>query len=68
MRTLDVRGLSCPEPVLLVTNEIKNGNEDFEIFLDSEASKENVARNLKRFKLDFITKDLEGYTVYTVKR
>jgi TusA-related sulfurtransferase len=68
MKSLDVRGLSCPQPVLMVSEEIKNCTDFFEILLDSEASKENVARVLKKFKLQFISKNLEGYTVYTVTR
>ncbi len=68
MKSLDVRGLSCPQPVLMVSDEIKGGRDNFEILLESEASKENVARTLKKFKLQFSSKDLEGCTVYTVTR
>ena len=27
MREVDVRGLSCPEPVMIVSEEIKKGDE-----------------------------------------
>jgi len=43
--TVDARGLSCPQPVILTLNEIKTGQES-EIFVlvDTETSKENVVR------------------------
>lgn len=68
MINLDVRGLSCPEPVLRVSEVINGESGPFTILLDSEASKENVARMLKKFKLEFDSKEVEGYTEYSVKR
>ncbi len=47
---IDTRGLSCPQPVVMVQQELKYGNGDFEILLDSEASKENVLRILNKFR------------------
>jgi tRNA 2-thiouridine synthesizing protein A len=44
-KTVDARGLSCPQPVLLTLDAIKAGDEDEIIVLvDSEASRENVSR------------------------
>jgi TusA-related sulfurtransferase len=44
-KTVDARGLSCPQPVLLALDAIKSGSDDEIIVLvDSEASKENVGR------------------------
>ena len=43
--TVDARGLSCPQPVLMTLDEIKRGAADEIIVLvDNEASKENVSR------------------------
>ncbi len=43
--TIDARGLSCPQPVLMTLDAIKAGNTDKIIVLvDNEASKENVCR------------------------
>ncbi len=50
MNQIDTRGLSCPQPVVLVLNEIKSGKGEFEILLDSEASRENVKRLLNKNK------------------
>ena len=47
-KTVDARGLSCPQPVLMTLDEIKAGSEDEIIVLvDSDASKENVSRAAK---------------------
>lgn len=43
--TVDARGLSCPQPVLLVLDQIKTQSSgEFVVLLDSETSKENVSR------------------------
>jgi TusA-related sulfurtransferase len=44
-KTIDARGLSCPQPVLLTLDEIKTGKADeFVVMVDNDASKENVTR------------------------
>ena len=46
-KTLDARGLSCPQPVLLTMDEIKSSGESkLIIIVDNEASRENVSRAL----------------------
>ena len=43
--TIDARGLSCPQPVLMTMDEIKKKTErEIIVVVDSEASKENVSR------------------------
>lgn len=43
--TLDARGLSCPQPVLMTVNAIKSGGTDIiTIMVDNETAKENVCR------------------------
>ena len=68
MNQIDTRGLSCPQPVVLVLSEIKTGNDEFKIILDSEASCENVKRLLNKNKLQFDIKEKSDHTVYHVKR
>ncbi len=68
MNQIDTRGLSCPQPVVLVLSEIKTGNDEFEILLDSEASRENVKRLLSKNKLEFDIKENSDHTVYHVTR
>jgi TusA-related sulfurtransferase len=44
-KTIDARGLSCPQPVLLTLAVIRTGQADeIVVQVDNEASKENVAR------------------------
>ena len=44
-KTIDARGLSCPQPVLLTLEAIKTDQTDeIVVQVDNEASKENVAR------------------------
>jgi tRNA 2-thiouridine synthesizing protein A len=44
-KTVDARGLSCPEPVLMTLDEIKAGEtNEIEVLVDTDTSKENVAR------------------------
>ncbi len=53
MKQIDTRGLSCPQPIILVTKEIRNSKENFEILVDSEVTKENLERTLNQFKLKY---------------
>jgi tRNA 2-thiouridine synthesizing protein A len=42
---VDARGLSCPQPVLMTLDAIKNGAEDeIVVLVDTETSRENVSR------------------------
>ncbi len=44
-KTIDARGLSCPQPVLMTLDEIKkSGADEIIVRVDNEASKENVSR------------------------
>ena len=44
-KTIDARGLSCPQPVLMTLDEIKAGKADeIVVMVDNDASKENVSR------------------------
>jgi TusA-related sulfurtransferase len=43
--TVDARGLSCPQPVLMTLDEIKKGVAgEIIVLVDNDASKENVSR------------------------
>ncbi len=43
-KRIDARGLSCPQPVVLVNKAVAEGNTDLEIIVDNEVSRENVTR------------------------
>jgi tRNA 2-thiouridine synthesizing protein A len=44
-KTIDARGLSCPQPVLMFLEAVKSAeHKTFTVLVDTEASKENVSR------------------------
>lgn len=44
-QTVDARGLSCPQPVLLAMQAMRAaGTGEIEVLVDNEASRENVGR------------------------
>ena len=53
MKTIDARGLSCPEPVILASQAMKSGDNAYEIIVDNRVSRENVTRFAEH----------QGYTV-----
>ena len=53
MTTIDARGLSCPEPVILISQAMKSGENAYEIIVDNRVSRENVTRYAEH----------QGYTV-----
>ncbi len=44
VKTLDCRGLSCPQPVLKTKEALEEGADLLEVIVDNEASKNNVSR------------------------
>ncbi len=44
MNTIDARGLSCPQPVLLAIRAMEREDAGFEVLVDAEAALENVSR------------------------
>jgi TusA-related sulfurtransferase len=46
MKTVDVRGFSCPEPVIQVQNALKTlgEGEQLEVLVETVTSRENVRR------------------------
>jgi TusA-related sulfurtransferase len=63
-RTIDARGLSCPQPVALTQKAIKEGSRSFTVILDSEVSKENVLRCAEKNNLKTaVTENSGEYTI-----
>lgn len=45
---IDARGLSCPQPVILVHQKMKQfGRGTFEVMVDTDTSRENIGRLAK---------------------
>ncbi|MDX9715500.1 MAG: sulfurtransferase TusA family protein [Dissulfurispiraceae bacterium] len=66
MNTIDVRGLSCPQPVMNTLEEINNaGSGTFRILVDTDTSKENVIRSVEArgWSVQQIDNDDKGYAI-----
>lgn len=46
--TIDARGLSCPQPVILVQKAIEKGNFPLEVLVDTVTARENIERYAER--------------------
>lgn len=44
---VDARGLSCPEPVLLTMNALKEKAECYEVLVDKQTAAGNITRFVK---------------------
>ena len=44
MNILDARGLSCPEPVIMIRQAMASKENAYQIIVDNVASRENVTR------------------------
>lgn len=61
MKQLDARGLSCPEPVIMIQNAMRSGEAEYEIVVDNPTAKENVTRYAQHqgYRVDVREKDGE---------
>ena len=50
-RTIDARGLSCPQPVILVRKAIEEGEFPIEVLVETVTSLENVRRAAEKANL-----------------
>ncbi|MFY9940967.1 MAG: sulfurtransferase TusA family protein [Desulfobacterales bacterium] len=67
---VDARGLSCPQPVILTLNAIKNRQQKtLEVLVDTDTSKENVTRAAasQGYRVDAVTPEGEGYRIAIAK-
>ena len=68
--TVDARGLSCPQPVLMTVTAIKSGEADeIRIIVDNETAKENVNRAAtgKGWNVADISDEADGCAI-TIKK
>lgn len=57
MKMLDARGLSCPEPVIMIRKAMLEKENAYEMVVDNPTAKENVTRYAEH----------QGYTVVTTE-
>jgi len=65
--TVDARGLSCPQPVIMAQKAIDGGNFPIEVYVDTVTSRENVRRMAERLgcKVEIAQQDDEYKLVLT---
>lgn len=68
--TIDARGYSCPQPVLMFMEAVKSGNEkEVIVLVDTDASKENVSRaaESKHYSVTDIQQQGDEYRLTIIK-
>ncbi|MBR5498266.1 MAG: sulfurtransferase TusA family protein [Clostridia bacterium] len=66
-KTVDTRGLSCPEPVLLTKKALADGGEGLVILIDNSTAFGNVQRFLKKSGKEYSAQENGGEFVIQVK-
>lgn len=64
--TVDARGLSCPQPVVMTLEEIKKMDKgEIVVLVDTDTSKENVSRAAKSqgWQVKDVQEHREGYRI-----
>ena len=59
MRTIDARGLSCPQPAFLTKEALAEmAAGELEVLVDNETSRDNVARCARHARWEVAVEDL----------
>lgn len=68
MTKLDARGLSCPEPVIMISNAMKSGDDVYEITVDNRVSRENVTRYAEHQGFTVSVSETDGEFTLTIRK
>lgn len=68
MVKLDARGLSCPEPVIMIRKAMTSGEATYEIIVDNVASKENVTRYAEHQGYQVTVSQSEGEYTLSIQK
>lgn len=60
MNKIDARGLSCPEPVIMIRKAMMSNENAYEIIVDNVASRENVTRYANHQGYNVSVKEEDG--------
>jgi TusA-related sulfurtransferase len=66
MKKLDARGLSCPEPVIMIRNAMESHEKSYEITVDNPTAKENVTRYAEHQGYHVQVKEADGEYVLSI--
>lgn len=68
MKLLDARGLSCPEPVIMIRKAMMSKENQYEMVVDNPTSKENVMRYAEHQGYQVTIEEKSGeYTLHMKK-
>lgn len=67
-KIVDARGLSCPQPVVLVLQALSESKEPFDVVMDSGASCDNIRRTLDSKNITYSVREDDGDIIYSVSR
>ena len=67
MKIIDARGLSCPEPVIMLRQAMTTKEKSYQIIVDNHVSKENTMRYAEHqgYKTDITENDGEYTLIFT---
>ncbi len=68
MDRIDTCGMSCPQPVLMTKNAIKNNPKTLEVLVDNNTAKGNVERFLKTSGYSVSFKEEHELTIVMAKK
>ena len=68
MVTVDARGLSCPQPVILTRNAIQAGAFPIEVLVETVTSRENVKRAAEKAGCTVQVDEVDGEFKLTLTR
>ena len=66
MNTIDARGLSCPEPVVMIHKAMQSREASYEILVDNAAARENVTRYAAHQGYQVAVTEKEGTYVLSI--
>jgi len=68
MSKIDARGLSCPEPVILIRKAMASKEDSYEMIVDNVASRENVTRYAEHQGYQVDVTDNDGEYTLVIKK
>lgn len=60
MKTVDARGLACPEPLMMAQAAVKKADGPVEILVDSVIPRDNICKFAKKKKKECSVEEKEG--------
>ena len=68
MITVDARGLSCPQPVLMTKDALEKHPEGCQVLVDAPAAKANVSRYAKKAGYTVVLSEQDDDTLITISK